>query len=204
MESELDHTRFDALKAVYEQVCDAHNGIADFRAKLLTLLPIASGAGIFLLVDEKLPPEAMSHFLGIGLFGAVIAFGLFIFDLVGIHRCQTLRVYGWALEKKLLPADCPRGRFTWRKEQYFSLVTVSLASLTIYPTVIAAWIYVACIGAVNFCPGELGALKISALILLAFVIIGGIIRWGQKRLLGGTMAGDGEAQGPAEALPRRQ
>jgi hypothetical protein len=181
--SELDQTRVDALKAVYEQVCDAHNGIADFRAKLLALLPIASGTGIFLLLDEKLQPEAMPHFLGIGIFGAVIALGLFIFELVGIHRCQTLRMYGSALEKKLLPADNPRGRFTLDREQYFPLVKVSVASLTIYPTVIAAWSYVACIGAVKFCIGELGALIISALVLLAFVIIGSIVRWGQERLL---------------------
>jgi len=40
----------EGLKALYEQVCNAHNGIADFRGKLLTLLPIASGAGIFLLL----------------------------------------------------------------------------------------------------------------------------------------------------------
>lgn len=182
MESELNQTRLDAVKGVYEQVCDAHNGIADFRAKLLALLPVASGASIFLLVDEKLPVEAMPHLLGIGLFSAVIVVGLFIFDLVGIHRCKTLRVYGCVLEKKLLPADFPRGRFTQKVETYF-LASITAASLTIYPTVIAAWIYVACVGAMKCCPGKLGALKISAFVFLASVMIGGFVRWGQERLL---------------------
>jgi hypothetical protein len=181
--SELDPTRVDALKAVYEQVCDAHNGIADFRAKLLALWPIASGTGILLLLDKKLQPEAVPHLLGLGIFGVVIALGLFIFELVGIHRCRTLRVYGSELEKKLLPTDNFRGRFTVDPEKYFSLVRVPVASLTIYPTVIAAWSYVACIGAVNFCSCELGALKVSALVLLFFVIIGSFVRWGQERLL---------------------
>jgi hypothetical protein len=197
--SKLDQ-RFDALKAIYEQVCDAHNGIADFRAKLLALLPIASGTGIFLLLDEKLPPEAMPHFLPIGIFGVVIASGLFIFELVGIHRCQTLKVVGSALEEKLLETHHqekllethhPIGRFNLGQlrsltggtpEQYYGLVKVEVASLTIYSAVIAAWSYVACIDA-KFCICELGALKISASVLLASVIIGSLVRRGQKKLL---------------------
>lgn len=93
---------------VYEQVCVAHDRIADFRAKLLTLLPLASGAGISLLVDKKISPDALNHLASIGVFGAVAAVGLFIFELVGIHRCQTLRKCGRALEKDLLPRQ-PRG-----------------------------------------------------------------------------------------------
>ena len=50
-------TEFDKLKTVYEQICNAHNGIAEFRGKLLTLLPIASGAGIFLLLSKDLNPK---------------------------------------------------------------------------------------------------------------------------------------------------
>jgi hypothetical protein len=38
---------------VFEEVCKMHAGIADFRHKLLALLPVASGAGIFLLLGEK-------------------------------------------------------------------------------------------------------------------------------------------------------
>ena len=49
-EPEMSPDRREALKIAYEEICKAHDGIAEFRAKLLTLLPIASGAGIFLLL----------------------------------------------------------------------------------------------------------------------------------------------------------
>ena len=40
------------LLAEYQEVCKSHSGITDFRAKLLALLPIASGAGVGLLVTQ--------------------------------------------------------------------------------------------------------------------------------------------------------
>jgi hypothetical protein len=46
-----EHESLD-VKNVYDDVCRRHDGIADFRAKLLTLLPIASGAWIFLLIGK--------------------------------------------------------------------------------------------------------------------------------------------------------
>lgn len=64
--------RLEDWKTVYEQVCDAHNGIADFRAKLLALLPIASGAGIFLLLSKDLDPRMMPHLVAFGIFGATV------------------------------------------------------------------------------------------------------------------------------------
>jgi len=135
----------EGLKALYEQVCNAHNGIADFRGKLLTLLPIASGAGIFLLLSKELGAEAMPHLLAVGIYGASVTVGLFVYELVGIHRCQTLRLRGHAIEKELLKKG-PGGRFTRGREAYWRFVRISVASNIIYPTVIAAWTYVACIG----------------------------------------------------------
>lgn len=42
------------LRLAYQQVCSSHNAIADFRAKLLGFLPLASGAGIFLLLNDNI------------------------------------------------------------------------------------------------------------------------------------------------------
>ena len=44
----------DMDKVAYEHIWKAHDGISDFRAKLLALLPLASGAGIFLLLTARL------------------------------------------------------------------------------------------------------------------------------------------------------
>jgi hypothetical protein len=44
----------DALRAAYEEISRSHLAITDFRGKLLGLLPLATGVGIFLLLDNKL------------------------------------------------------------------------------------------------------------------------------------------------------
>lgn len=172
----------DDWKAVYEQVCDAHNGIAAFRAKLLALLPIASGAGIFLLLSKDLDDQVMPHLLAVGIFGATVTLGLFVYELVGIHRCQTLRKCGHALEERLLPGK-HLGRFIPYPEDTYLFVKVPVASLIIYPTVIGAWIYVASVG-LGSGPFDsepiILALRTSGLVALFFIVIASIIRWGQK------------------------
>jgi hypothetical protein len=45
------------LEFEYEEVCRIHAAIVDFRGKLLVLLPIASGAGIFHLLEQR-PQDA--------------------------------------------------------------------------------------------------------------------------------------------------
>jgi hypothetical protein len=42
----------DRKLKVYEQLCNSYRAIDDFRAKLLALLPLATGGGIFLLVGD--------------------------------------------------------------------------------------------------------------------------------------------------------
>lgn len=45
------------IKTVYDEICRSHNGIVDFRYKLLAFLPIASGLVVFVLVNN-IPPDA--------------------------------------------------------------------------------------------------------------------------------------------------
>ena len=72
--------REETLRLAYEQTCGSHGAITDFRAKLLALLPIASGtAGIFLLLNgDQLPRPGLLQ--AIGLFGCAITLGLFIYS----------------------------------------------------------------------------------------------------------------------------
>ena len=59
------------LRSVYGEVCQSYHAIADFRAKLLALLPVASGAGGLLILAEK---DAVKDYLGsIGVFRAAAA-----------------------------------------------------------------------------------------------------------------------------------
>ena len=82
-----DH-RHENVKAVYEEICRAHDGIADFRAKLLALLPIASGAGIFLLLNEN-TVQQMQHLVAVGTSGALVTIDLLLYALRGIQRCNA-------------------------------------------------------------------------------------------------------------------
>src|SRR5215216_3597854 len=87
------------LRIVYSEVCRSYHAIADFRAKLLALLPIASGAGGLLILSEK---DTVKEYFGpIGVFGAAITLGLFVYELRGIQRCRALIKAGKALETKM-------------------------------------------------------------------------------------------------------
>jgi len=93
----------EQLRSYYGEVCRSHEAISDFRAKLLALLPIASGAGIGLLViqaDEKggIPAEFLIAF---GLFGAAATLGLFFFEFHQMDQCRQLRNHGIWIENQL-------------------------------------------------------------------------------------------------------
>lgn len=62
----------EELKVVYQEVCSSFHAIADFRAKLLGFLPLASGAGIFLLLNRSLTDGTEQYLLPIGVFGVAI------------------------------------------------------------------------------------------------------------------------------------
>jgi hypothetical protein len=67
-ERETDH---DYLKLAYTEVHNRYAGITDFRAKLLGLLPLATGTGAIILLQRVQDPNSLHRpFLGpIGIFG---------------------------------------------------------------------------------------------------------------------------------------
>lgn len=103
------------LLAEYQEVCKSHSGITDFRAKLLALLPIASGAGVGLLViqgrGEALDTGA-GLLIGLGIFGAVVTVGLFLYELRQIDVCKQLRNHAAWIESQL---GIPAGQFGGRR-----------------------------------------------------------------------------------------
>jgi hypothetical protein len=75
----------------YEQVCASYTGITDFRGKLLTLLPLATGAGALLILNESSSNSSPSTFLGpVGLFGIIVTMGVYLYEFRGIQRCRRL------------------------------------------------------------------------------------------------------------------
>jgi hypothetical protein len=162
----------DALKVAYEEVCKAHDGITDFRAKLLALLPIASGTGVLLLLSDHLD-KVMPHLAAIGVFGFMITLGLFLYELRGVQKCYVLIKCGSLIEQKLLTECQNAGAFSTNpKPALKGLVGATWAALIIYPTIIGTWSYVGCLG-LSFTPRI--ALIVATAIAVLFIVTGKIV-----------------------------
>lgn len=143
-EEETGGKRLD-LALIYTQLCESYRAIDEFRAKLLGYLPLASGAGIFILVNDKAKVDAFRQFLpAVGLFGIVVTLGLFVFELFGIKKCGALIEAGKRLEDRV------NGQFRARPDRIDRNGEVPpvahnepLAAGIVYPAVLAGWTYVA-------------------------------------------------------------
>jgi hypothetical protein len=136
----------ETLRLAYTETCRSHQGIADFRAKLLALLPVASGAGIFLILRQESPTPGAADLAAIGLFGFAATFGLFMYELRGIQHCHELRRQAGRLESAL---EVPAGSAQFRdisKSRLMGLVGVEGASWLVYTAVLMSWLYVAVSG----------------------------------------------------------
>jgi hypothetical protein len=128
----------DALRAVYDEICRSHSAITKFRGKLLGLLPLATGVGIFLLLDNKTANAKPALLAAAGVFGVFVTIGLFFYEIRGVEECQLLRERGAELEGKLLiPVGCSRFR------GYMPGFVGPLgAGPIVYLAVVAGWLFV--------------------------------------------------------------
>ena len=128
-----------SLPTVYQETCKNYQAIDDFRAKLLALLPFATSAGIFLLLNKDIAAAGLKPFFGpIGLFGFAITLGLFAYEIYGIRKCHALIVGGKQIEG-WLHTDGP---FTDRPREVLGFINEPFASGIIYPAVMAAWTFI--------------------------------------------------------------
>lgn len=144
------------LLQAYSLIADAYHRIDDFRAKLLALLPLASGTvGIFLLLRSDLRgAETAGVLVAVGIFGFLTTLGLAAYEARGIQRCRDLIRAGKQLEGKLnLPLEevnCREfrlGVFDAADEAYLhGLVGPLGAALLIYVAVLAGWMYLIVVG----------------------------------------------------------
>ena len=181
-----DHEPRD-IKVVYEEICRSHNGIVDFRYKLLAFLPIASGGGMFLLVGSKTSdPLPLYLFLPAGVFGALTTLGLFIHELRGIRTCHGLIECAKRLEKELLGDELWKfGPFKFKPLDLWGVIGTSGAALVIYPTVIGAWVYIAGIGWLNSLDPEASVLvlMVAAGFTVGFMLLGLVVHLTQEKHL---------------------
>jgi hypothetical protein len=150
-----DEPAIESVLTEYREVCQNHRTITDFRGKLLTLIPLASGTGIYLLIPKEGVPKdvAPAYLIAIGLFGFLASLGLFLHELRGIEECGDLIKVGRALEEKMGLFD---GQFG-REDKYYhehsgfrcfwnNFKGPVGAAWIIYPSVCLAWLVVAWLG----------------------------------------------------------
>ena len=143
MGAEMGRAEPESLRLLYQETCKSHATITDFRAKLLALLPLASGIGALVLLEG----DANTRYFGpVGLYGLAITFGLFMYELRGIQNCKALRRQAAALEEELrIPAG--DGQFRDRPEAALGgFVGAEGASWVVYLAILAGWAYVAGLG----------------------------------------------------------
>jgi predicted membrane channel-forming protein YqfA (hemolysin III family) len=95
---------------IYQAICTSYHAINDWRAKLLGFLPLASGAGIFFLLNSSfttvttqgksttITTPLTQYLLPIGIVGALVTLGLFIYDVRAIQLRIALVEAGKAIE----------------------------------------------------------------------------------------------------------
>lgn len=98
----------DVLKTMYQEVCRHHQSISEFRGKLLGLVPIASGAFIGLITARVDWSTSGPLLIGAGVVGALVTFGLYLYEAWQSDTCRHLIHHASFLEKKL---DMEAGQF---------------------------------------------------------------------------------------------
>lgn len=128
---------------LYQEVCRSHDAITDFRAKLLALLPLATGAGAFLLLDRGVDRSALGP---AGLFGFAVFVGLFVYELRGVQTCKMLRRRAAQLEEKLR-VPVKQSQYREREPaQLWGLVGAEFAAWIVYGAILFSWLFVAGVG----------------------------------------------------------
>jgi hypothetical protein len=132
--------RDDARTTVYQEICKSHASIADFRARLLALLPAASGASAFIALQQA---DGGNRLLGpLGLFGFTAIFGLFMYELRGIEDCVTLRRRAEEIEGQLA-IPTVESHFCRPRGKLGGLADEIGAGWIVYTAVLISWLYVA-------------------------------------------------------------
>ena len=157
-----------ALRAAYTEVCQSYERIDDFRAKLLGFLPLASGTGLFLLLERggaNVEGRGSAYpLVAAGIFGFVVTVGLLFYELRGIQRCIRLATVGRAFEQQL----GVEGRFRRWPHSLRRVINEPVASALVYSGVLAGWAFLALFSI------ELALAVVSAIIVF---VVGLVAVW---------------------------
>ena len=123
---------------IYKELCNSYRMFDDFRVKLLVLLPFATGFGVAFLV-RNVTSTTSKYLKPLGIFGFVIMFGLFTYEILGIHKYHARIKTEKLIETRGLNVD---GQFKTRLRGVLGVIDEPCAAELIYPTVLTSLIYI--------------------------------------------------------------
>jgi hypothetical protein len=149
----------DQKISLYQEVCNSYHAIDDYRTKLLGFLPLASGAGIFFLLNNSFTvggksTAITSYLLPIGIVGAIISIGLSIYDLRALHIKVSCVKTGMEIEHSLGIIR----QFSMRPHAFFVIINDLGGSTFVYTAITAGWVFLALISS-----SRLAALIVTAI-----------------------------------------
>jgi hypothetical protein len=163
---------YETLKLEYEKICDSHQAITDFRGKLLGLLPLAAGAGIFLLLNKPISAKDQAQvavlLAAAGAFGVAVTIGLYFYERRGMVECHLLRIRGAQLEHEMRL----RRELSRFQSNRSGFVGPHGAGPIVYFAVVTAWAFVAVYGFLASSPARQKIAGAALFILYLCAVIG--------------------------------
>lgn len=137
----MDKTRIDVASTLYRETCNNIRTTDEISFKLLGLVPLVSGAGIFFISANKdLASSSFAAF--ISFFGAIVTVALFIWELRNISVCRSYIAYAKILERyhfnEILAQPRAEGQFSGRPKS--KIITKTTAEYILYTATIFAWL----------------------------------------------------------------
>jgi hypothetical protein len=134
----------------YAEICSNIRATDEISFKLLGLVPLVSGAGIFVLLDRSKQPAWSPMAVFVAVFGAVVAFAIYRWEIRNIQTCRWLIDRAAELERKGL--GLASGQFYGRDPAPVLLgrrMGKTEAERLLYWTTIAAWLLLPIVAAVT-------------------------------------------------------
>ena len=118
----------DLRPSIYAEVGADYRAIDDLRLRLLGLLPLATGTGIFLLLKSEATPKLVLAIAG--AFGCLSTISLFLYELHGIEKCAHYIHRGQPARACLPSPRCVHGAPTQslRRRQRTAACRIDLSS----------------------------------------------------------------------------
>jgi|LakMenE01Jun11ns_1017448.scaffolds.fasta_scaffold9731282_1 hypothetical protein len=115
----------------YIELCATYHRLKNFRATLLGLLPLATGAGVFATLKD-----AQNQARAIGTFGFLFTIGLLIYEIHGTLLVKRLISIGGKAENNL---GNKWGQLTNRPKGIGGDTGVMFAAVVIYGATLSLW-----------------------------------------------------------------